>query len=467
MTETEEAVLGAILLSPSSLHLTETLDPFSMSADAGEILDAIWTLEREGKPVDGVTLITLLEKRGTLDKIGGRLVISGLFDRAVTAVDLEYHVKTLTDSAVARKLKTLWSEATGELEALESPLMISDKVIKETISITTQCVKGKALTTAEMTAHAHGILQEIYNGKNTIGTPTGLTYLDNITLGWQKSMTYCVTASRPGTGKSALVMQSLLTAQKYGPCLYVSGEMKRFMVWLRDMAARSKQKTDLIRSGRLDDRGGSELVKAVEAYNQERLHTLDRRAPTYPEIAREIIRIQNDQGPLSLLVVDMVQHIGAEGENEWDKIDNAVKHMTDIAERFDIPVVYVSRANRKEVSEGIPTLATPYGSSRIESDACAVFALCHSEDYLKPKIAKFTKKVDNKTVVPEVSQVWNRLGWQAPSENAIVLMTLKNRMGPMLDIPLEFDGPTFTFSQVPNLADAQAEAYARQEKYRK
>lgn len=469
--DAEQALIGIVLLDGAAFSKLAALEPEDFrGAFNRQIFESMRALDGAGVKIDPLTVASDLDRLGLLKNVGGRLALQTLAEQAVSSVDADYFVRQVLESSLKRKLSLIGASLSEDeadptkgvgdlLEALECAITETRKRYQN---------ETKARSAGEVTEESIKTLLSLYDGKATLGTPTGFHYLDEITMGWLPGMTYCVTATSPGLGKSAFVMQSAREATKHGHVLYVSGEMKRFYVWLREISSRSGTPLNTIRGGSYrTDAERNEAGDAMDQFKLANMHILDKRGPSVAEIMGEVRRLQG-LGPVSLVVVDMVQHVKGQGDDKWAQIENAVSGMSDIAERFHVPVLYVSRANRKEINEGIPSLATPYGASQVESDAVALFGLCKLDDYVAMKQRRMAKRDNNgKAAIPTPEQVWNKLGWQVPGENAVVLMTLKNRGGAQTDIPLNFDGRSFTFTEVPDLEDARAEAEARNQRYRK
>mgnify|MGYP000868660230 CR=1 FL=1 len=464
--EHERAIISALLFDRGALSSAGGLEPEDFSdVFLGACFRAVTELAANNEPIDA---LAVGHKIGmdTVKKHGGITYLFSLAEQGVTAVSVGYHTRLVTAASASRKLVSLMRDSIEALEANGEPLIASETILSKTLAITQRCANTKASDANHIADLCLKTIERIAAGE-IIGTPTGIKRLDENLMCLMPSLTYCLTASAPGMGKSALVMQIVANAAATGNVLYISGEMKNFNVFLRDISRRSRVPVPPIRTLRLGTREADQVGAAISDFRAAKIHVIDRRGVTFSDIARETMRLKAI-GPVSLVAVDMVQHLDAPGRDEWQQIDTAVRYMSAIAEQYDVPVLYVSRANRRDTG-GIPTLATPFGSSRIESDACGIFALCRTEDYIAHQRIRLTqhREKNGKTekLVPDDVAIWRRLGWQEPGENSVVLVCLKNRMGPATDIPLRYEGKYFLFSEVPTIKEAEDEAAAKRETY--
>jgi replicative DNA helicase len=78
--DAEESVLGAMMLSPGAIGaVSEVLTASDFyRASHGSIYKAALDLYAKGEPVDAITLVDELERRGELEEVGGRVRINEL-----------------------------------------------------------------------------------------------------------------------------------------------------------------------------------------------------------------------------------------------------------------------------------------------------------------------------------------------------------------------------------------------------
>lgn len=104
--DAEEAVLGAMLLSPGAIAaVREVLDAGDFYLDShAKIYRAAVALADTGAPVDPITLAGELERRGELDRAGGRVRIHELARLVPPTANARHYAELVRDTATLRGL---------------------------------------------------------------------------------------------------------------------------------------------------------------------------------------------------------------------------------------------------------------------------------------------------------------------------------------------------------------------------
>ncbi len=202
--ELEESVLGALMIESNALNqVIDVLRPETFYKTAHqEIYRAIFELFSESEPIDMLTVTQQLRKKGKLEMVGGPSQIMRLTANVNSAANIEYHSRIITEQAIKRELiaiaseiqKEAFEDSTDVFELLDSAeqklFQISETNIRKNFSMMNTLVQQA--------------IKEIESRKDLkdglTGIPTGLTALDRITAGWQKS-DLVILAARPGMGK--------------------------------------------------------------------------------------------------------------------------------------------------------------------------------------------------------------------------------------------------------------------------
>ena len=106
--EVEEAVLGAMLIEPSSVDMAlEELSPSCFYDPRHKMIyEAMSELVNEHTSVDIVTVSAKLREKGNLETVGGPGVLAGLSEKVGAAAHIEYYVKILKQKSIQRDLIT-------------------------------------------------------------------------------------------------------------------------------------------------------------------------------------------------------------------------------------------------------------------------------------------------------------------------------------------------------------------------
>ena len=104
--EAEEAILGGILLDPEAIgRVAESLQPESFSLRAHQaIYRASLALYSQGKPTDLMTVTSWLADQKLLEQVGGQLKLVQLYDRTVSAVNIDQYGLLISDKQTRREL---------------------------------------------------------------------------------------------------------------------------------------------------------------------------------------------------------------------------------------------------------------------------------------------------------------------------------------------------------------------------
>ncbi|MGH7883655.1 MAG: DUF3987 domain-containing protein, partial [Candidatus Dormibacteraceae bacterium] len=126
--EAEDSVLGAVLLDKTAISkVVDILTPEDFYRENnGQIYKAALNLNQRGEPIDHITLSAELEKRGILERVGGRAHLALLHEQTPTAANVEHYARIVKDLATKRRLIVAGQEIVrlGHDDQLESAEVI-------------------------------------------------------------------------------------------------------------------------------------------------------------------------------------------------------------------------------------------------------------------------------------------------------------------------------------------------------
>ena len=104
--EVEEAVLGAMLVEPSTIDasMEELSASCFYSPQNRMIFEAMTALVNEHSAIDMVTVTAKLREKGTLEEVGGPVAIADLTAKIGAAANIEYYIKVLKQKTIQRDL---------------------------------------------------------------------------------------------------------------------------------------------------------------------------------------------------------------------------------------------------------------------------------------------------------------------------------------------------------------------------
>lgn len=200
--QAERAVIGACMMDPTAMtRIAATLLPTDFYRDANRHLyEAMQTLADAQKPIDPVTLMDELTRRGKVDVVGGLPEIQAIAFEVPSAMYVEHYAHIVADRAIMRRL----SGAAGEIaKTAFKDDMTAQQAIDEAERILLAVTAGKRSRTME---HISRPLQRVIDGLDmamdglSAGIPTGFGMLDRLLGGFQRS-DLIICAARPGMGK--------------------------------------------------------------------------------------------------------------------------------------------------------------------------------------------------------------------------------------------------------------------------
>src|SRR5438034_117093 len=103
--EAEISVLGAVLIDPEAINTASAVLKSSdfYNPTHGTIFEAMLSLYEERKPIDLVTLTSILKKRKKYSEVGPGY-LSQLINEVPTAANVEHYARLIKESATKRSL---------------------------------------------------------------------------------------------------------------------------------------------------------------------------------------------------------------------------------------------------------------------------------------------------------------------------------------------------------------------------
>ncbi len=256
--DVEMAVLGAMLLEKEAIaKAVEVLDETAFYKPAHQqIFAAMIGLFERSEPVDLITLIDELRRRGQLEKIGGEVYLTELTTKITSSANIEFHAHIVLEKALMRQLISSSSEVINRaFHETEDALDLLDQAEQRIFQISEQRMK-KSFVSMNTAVHSTMELLESIHGKHSgiTGVPSGFAELDNVTGGFQKS-DMVIVAGRPSQGKTALVLSIARNASVLHnvPIGFFSLEMSTQQLVMRLICAEARVDAHSVRTGRLPE----------------------------------------------------------------------------------------------------------------------------------------------------------------------------------------------------------------------
>jgi replicative DNA helicase len=394
--EAEQAVLGAMLMSPDAvIEALELLDEKDFYKRAHQIIfAAMRDLAERGQPVDVITVTAALQaKEGALDAIGGPQYIASLAASTPTALHLEHYANIIAEKSLLRRIIATATEIANAGYSGAPAADVLAEAERKILELSQNRRVRDFTHISEVLETTFERIEQLYNSEGKLtGVPTGYTDLDRMTSGFQKS-DLIIVAARPSVGKTAFVLNiSQNIAVRCGlPVAIFSLEMSKDQLVQRMICAEAYIDGHKLRNGTLDDDDWPKLSMAVSTLSNAPIYIDDTPGITVPEMRSKLRRLKMEVG-LAFVAIDYLQLIhGRRGanENRQQEISEISRSLKQLARELDVPIVALAQLSRsvEQRQDKRPMLSDIRESGSIEQDADIV-AFLYRDDYYDPESEK-------------------------------------------------------------------------------
>ena len=425
--ESEQAVLGALMLRPAAIHeIVDLLAPDMFYAKKHAIIfKMILELSMKNEPIDVLSIANALKEKKQLADIGGNTYLSELMSNVPSTVNIRHYADIVYKKYILRSLidasesiATLAYEendmpATEVLDAAEKSIFkISSGVQTKNAFVS---IKQSLIETVEQIEHLREHKDELR------GVPTGFPDLDNMLAGLQKS-DLIILAARPSMGKTTFALDIARNVALSGvPVGIFSLEMSAQQLVQRMLSAESRVDAWSIRTGHgLTNQHFTTLQEAASRLQKAPIYIDDQAGNSIVKMRSVARRLKAEHG-LGLIVVDYLQLMST--SKNYDSMVNQVteisRSLKQLARELEVPVLALSQLSRAVESRGgKPRLSDLRDSGSIEQDADLVIFI-HRDDRYK----------DEKDGIADI-------------------LVEKHRNGAVGSVQLLFDGKTTSFLSI-------------------
>jgi replicative DNA helicase len=397
--EAEESVLGAMLVAPAAIStvLVEArLRPHDFYRDSHRVVyEAVLALHDKNEAIDPLTVSAELEKRGDLQKAGGKPYVHQLASVVPAAGNARHYAKIVKDEATLRRLlgvahniEARVADRLGEAHQVveDSERMLFDVAHGEST--------GDFRSVGEIMDEEIDKLEQLSrDGMAITGAASGFRDLDDITGGFQKS-NLIVLAARPSMGKSALVtnIAEHVAVKTEKPVALFSLEMSETELAQRFVASQARMPGDKLRKGQVAQGDWPKVIKACEALDKAPLWIDDSSDIDILELRAKSRRLQSKelgkgQGGLGLIVIDYLQLMRPDrmSDSRVEQVGQISRGLKILARELNVPVLAVSQLSRapeqRPGDQKRPLLSDLRESGQIEQDADLVMFIYRDEYY--------------------------------------------------------------------------------------
>ena len=392
--ETEQAIIGSILINPECVSLVLSLirpDYFYIPQHRA-IMDAIVLLDSLGSRIDALTVLDKMSADNNFDKDSGKNLLFQIAQSVPSAANVENYCKIVREKYFLRLLisisrETIDSALDGNAEA--------DKILDSTEQKIYDIRKGK--TTGSIQRLSDVISAEVYpnlvkissdNADEYKGIPMGFSKLDEITSGLNKS-DLVIIGARPAMGKTSFALNIGRNVGMTGKkVVFFSLEMSNEQLASRVLSTEARVDSNKFRSGEISSEEWVRLAEATDRLSRCNLYFDDTASITVPEIKSKIRRARD----VDCIIIDYLglMESAKKKENRVQEVTDITRGLKMLAKDLRIPVVCCCQLSRgPEKNNGKsnrPALSDLRDSGSIEQDADIVMML-YREGYYSSKDA--------------------------------------------------------------------------------
>lgn len=391
--EAERAVLGAMLQDTQAvLQGVERLTKEDFyQPQHKEIFDAMLTLNRNASPIDVITLVAELKRRGTLEGVGGEEYLADLISFHFLTANVKSHIAIVEEKSTLRKLisacQEISRECYGQMVPMQDALAHAEKSI---FDIVMKRSSGETLVPMQdVLYNTYGIIEELSKLKGRLsGVPTGFTDLDKLLTGLHPGELILIGA-RPSMGKTSFAINiASHAAFSEGKTVAVfSLEMPREQIAMRMLCSDARVDMQKVRQGTLNTDDWMKLARSIGPMSASSCFLDDTAGITPSQLRSRCRRLMMDHG-LDLIIVDYLGLMHCDGavENRQLEVSEISRQLKAIALELKVPLIACAQLSRAATTRNDkrPILSDLRDSGSIEQDADVVMFI-HREAYYDPE----------------------------------------------------------------------------------
>lgn len=394
--EAEQSVLGALLIDPISLmKISDFLKPddFYLTAHA-DVYGAMLELSHARKPIDLVTLQTLLKEKNILEAMGGIAFLVELTSIVPSAINILEYANIVKTKSTLRKMISAGQRIAGYGSQEDKPLEeLLEKSEKEVFSISQTFLKNKFVSIKEILSERFEVFSDRYDsGDEAVetGVMSGFKGIDELLGGFQPS-DLVILAARPSMGKTGLALAiGLNAAQHYKKTIGVfSLEMAKEQ--LVDRMFSNLLRVDLwkLQKGKLSDEEFMRMGPTMDELSQLPIFIDDTVDSSIAALRAKSRRLQMEHG-LDMIIIDYLQLMSTGNAqmalNRVNEISEISRSLKALARELHVPIIALSQLSRgvEARTDKRPVMSDLRDSGAIEQDADVIMMIYRDEYYNGP-----------------------------------------------------------------------------------
>ena len=388
--EAEQSVVGAMLMDREAIEVaTEYIsgDDF-YDRQLGTFFDACVELNKEGRPVDQVTLQERLKDKNVPPEYASTEYIVNLVAAVPTSANVKYYAQIVAEKSTLRKLIKVCEETSSNCYAGSDNLeTILNNVEKDVFNVTQRRDSGEFVPIRQIVVNALNKIATASRNTGTVtGIATGFTDLDYDTSGFQPSDLILI-AARPSMGKTAFALNiaEYMAFRNNVTSAIFSLEMSKEQLVNRLFAMESHVEAQSLRTGKMSDGDWEALIDSADLIGSSNLIIDDTPGISVQEMRSKCRKYKMEHN-LGIIFIDYLQLMSGGGtrgsESRQQEISDISRSLKALAREINVPVVALSQLSRavEQRPDHRPMLSDLRESGAIEQDADMVMFI-YRDDY--------------------------------------------------------------------------------------
>lgn len=388
-SESEMAVLGAIMVRPDAIHeIIDIVRPHAFYADRHRLIyETMLELHSSGKPIDILSLANRLKEKKMLDQVGGKSYIVELSESVPSSANVKHYGEIVQKKSLMRGLIKA-SETIGQLgyDEMRHIDELMDEAEKRIFEVTNISTTQSFVPIKDSLAETWDRIERLSNADGGLrGVPTGFKALDNKLAGLQAS-DLIILAARPSVGKTSFALElARQAAVNHGiPVGIFSLEMGAQQLIDRMLSSQARIDLWRLRTGKVKDADDFDRIRdALDILSKAPIYIDDEPGKTVLSMRAVARRLKSEKN-LGLIIVDYLQlatpSLTRASDNMVQQVTEISRSLKGLARELNVPVLALSQLSRAVESRGgKPRLSDLRDSGSIEQDADVVMFI-HRED---------------------------------------------------------------------------------------
>jgi replicative DNA helicase len=389
--EAEQAVLGSILLDPQCIYQVADIlraDNFYLPEHQA-IYRVMVSKMVNSETIDLVTVLEALKAEGFFAGEEGKTYLLRLAQFVPSISNVNNYARIVREKYDVRCLIKAAREIIGDaMDPAIEPSVLLDSAEQKIYEIRQDRQSGSLVPIQEVLVSNYEIFNKLASDERSefVGIPTGISALDNITTGLNKS-DLIIVGARPGMGKTsfALNIARNVAVNQNRTVAFFSLEMSREQLVNRLISSEAKVPSKKLRTGSLTAEEWSRIAAASAVLCKAPMYFDDTSSITVPEMKARLRRLKK----VDFAIVDYLQLMRSptRAENRVQEVSEITRSLKIMAKELNLPILVCAQLSRstERSSSHRPALADLRDSGSIEQDADQVLFLYRDEYYMNER----------------------------------------------------------------------------------